>query len=146
MKSKMLPLLLIVLVALVSFRVWRTMTADKKIECHARIHTNFTSNQCSAKNVLDVFMSMIGGEGYFYVSGSRSCSTALLKQSSSIVKFSYTREGNYYALHLGPRSEDAVKLFSVLKDNDVRLKVTPLNNDDYIVSTPFETLMMCTND
>lgn len=64
----------------------------------------------------------------------------------SVVSFTYSRDGGYYSLHLGQRGPAISELFDVLKYEEVKIKFTHLDSNDYIISSPIATLMLCTID
>lgn len=154
MKTKMkmkvkFSLLLLFLTAAVfmGYWGWKNLALDNGFECRGRVHAKLIANACNKSSVVDVFLSMHGnGEGYLLVAGTHSCPKTTLKTINGVVDFTYTREGSYYSMHMGKRSPEMIELFDVLNHDDIKIKVTEVNNDDYIISLPFETLMMCTED
>lgn len=149
MKNKML--LLMCLAAAVGLSVlywgWSSRDGDKRFECRARVYTKLIANACDKTTTTDVFLSLHGdGKGDMLVSGTHSCSNTPLVELESTVNFTYSREGAYYSIHFEPRDPAVSKLFSVLKDDYIKIKFTNVEDNDYIVSSPIETLMMCTAD
>ncbi|OAT33502.1 type IIA topoisomerase subunit B [Buttiauxella ferragutiae ATCC 51602] len=149
MKNKMLLLMcLVVAVGLsVLYWGWSTRDVDRGFECRARVYTKLIANACDKTTTTDVFLSLHGdGKGDMLVSGTHSCSNTPLVELESMVNFTYSREGAYYSIHFEPRDPAVSKLFSVLKDDYIKIKFTNVEDNDYIVSSPIETLMMCTAD
>lgn len=149
MKSKLSLLLLMAAVAAlcVGYWVWGGIGPGKEFECRARVYTRLIDNACNKSSTLDVFLSLHReGAGYLLVSGTHSCPKTPLVELESVINFTYRREGGYYSIHLGQRSPAVIALFDVLKDDDIKVKLTNVGDNDYIVSSPIETLMICTAD
>lgn len=147
MKNKVF--LLVFLMAAVGLFVlyWGGASRDvgKGIECRARVYTKLIANACDVRTTVDVFLSLRGdGKGDLLVSGTHSCLNTPLEELESIVNFTYSREGGYYSIHFGSRNPAVSKLFNVFKDDDIKIKFTSVGDNDYIVSSPVETLMVCT--
>lgn len=146
-KSKVLFLGSIFLIATAVFLII-TISGQKVTDsgfiCHARVYTKLVSNACNKSSMLDVVLSMQKGKGELMVSGTHTCPRTPLASQQGSVHFTYMREGNYYRFHMQPRSPGVVELFEVLKDDKIKLKITPLNSDDYIIETPIKTVFLCT--
>jgi hypothetical protein len=80
------------------------------------------------------------------VSGTHSCPKTPLVELESVVNFTYSRKGGYYSIHLGQRNPAVIELFDALKDDDIKVKFTKVDDNNYIVSSPIETLMVCTTN
>ncbi|HDG9775445.1 TPA: hypothetical protein PGG59_003824 [Raoultella planticola] len=146
-KSALLLPLLSVAALLVGYWIWGDFLKSQRFECNARVYTTLVTNACNKSSAVDVFLSLQeDGKGYLLVSGTHSCENTPLVKLDSVVRFTYYKEGGYYSLHLGPRSPSLIELFDVLRYDDVKLKFTRLDNIEYIVSSPLETLMICTAD
>lgn len=149
MKSKsalLLPLLSVVALS-VGYWIWMSIEQDRGFECGARMHTKHIADASNKSSAVDVFLSLhVDGKGYLLISGAYSSPKTPLVNLDSLVNFTYRRDGGYYSLHLGQRSPAVIELFDVLKANDLKIKFTHLDSNDYIVSSPIETLMLCTVD
>lgn len=116
-------------------------------ECRARVYISLLANAVPKRSVVGVFLSLHGaGTGYLVVPGLHSVPKAPLVKVDSVVNFTYGKEGGYHLLHLGQRSPAVTELFEVLKYDDIRVKFIHVDSNDYIVSSPIETLMLCTVD
>lgn len=149
MKNKFALLLpsLVVVALFVGYWDWESSEQDKRFECRARVYTKLIANADNKSSSMDVFLSLHGdGKGYLLVSGTYSVPKTPLVEVDSVVNFTYRRDGGYYSLHLGQRSPAVTEIFDVLKYDDIKVKFTHLVNNDYIVSSPIETLMLCTAD
>ncbi|XGI78486.1 hypothetical protein ACED16_15400 [Enterobacter hormaechei] len=138
--------LVAVLVVIISWRLWLNKDDVTPLECHARFYNEVNNVPCDIKSRLDVFLSMSQGKGNFYLSGSHSCKRSDYREIKGTAYFNYERQGSYYRLHFQEANKDLQELFYILREKEVRLKITNLGNDDYIVTTPVNTLMMCTRD
>ncbi|CAI0995484.1 TPA: hypothetical protein ACSTLY_003558 [Serratia fonticola] len=149
MKNKMFMLMCLVGVVGLCVLYWGGAGRDmgKGFECRARVYTKLIANSCDKTTTMDVFLSLRGdGKGDVLVSGSYSCQNTSSEELESLVNFTYSREGAYYSIHFEPRDPAVSKLFNVLKDDNIKIKFTNVDDNDYIVSSPIETLMMCTAD
>ncbi|CAI1939858.1 Uncharacterised protein [Serratia fonticola] len=149
MKTKIKPSLLLLTTAVVvtAYWSWESQRQGSGFECRGRVHTKLIANACNKSSVVDVFLSMHGdNKGYLLVSGTHSCSKTAPRAINGTVDFTYEREGSYYSIHMGQRHPELVELFDILKDDDIKIKVTSVNNGDYILTSPIETIMMCTED
>lgn len=147
MKNKLFLLLPLVVIAVMSvaYFTWGSFERDKGFECRARVYTKLIANTCNKSSALDIFLSMHGdGKGYLLVSGTHSCPKTVLVELDSVINFTYSRTGGYYSIHLGQRSSAIMEFFDILKYDDLKIKVTKVDNDDYIISSPIETIMTCT--
>ncbi|MEW5558816.1 hypothetical protein AB1287_00915 [Enterobacter asburiae] len=146
-KSKVLflgSIFLIVTVIVLMVTISGQKVTDSGFVCHARVYTKLVSNACYKSSMLDVVLSMQKGEGELMVSGTHTCPRTPLASLQGSVRYTYVREGNYYRLHLQPRSPEMVELFEVLKEDNIKLKITPLNSNDYMIETPLKTVFLCT--
>jgi len=149
MKSKLSFLLLMgaVTALCIGYWIWSGIGPDKEFECRARVYTRLIDNVCNKSSTVDVFLSLHRDKtGYLLVSGTHSCPKTSLVELKSVINFTYYTEGGYYSIHLGQRNPAVIALFDVLKDDDIKIKFTNVDDNDYIVSSPIETLMICTAD
>ncbi len=147
MKTKLsLVLLLVVIVVFLGYFGWRSLPQRADFECRARMHAKMlVANGCNKNSVVDIFLSVrADGSGYLLASGTHSCQKDELKSITSIVNFTSKKEGNYSSVHMSERSPGMLQLFNGLKNDDIKVKVTEVTNNDYIISSPIETFMMCT--
>nr|WP_314266584.1 hypothetical protein [uncultured Moellerella sp.] len=148
MKSKTkfsLILMLLIMVVFSAYLGWGHRSKQGDFECRARMHAKLIDNTCGKNSVMDVFLSMHhDGKGYFLVSGSHSCPKTESKSITGIINFTYDREGSYYSINMSQRSPDMIELFNGLKNDNIKIKITEMNNDNYIISSPIETFMLCT--
>ncbi|MEW5558807.1 hypothetical protein AB1287_00865 [Enterobacter asburiae] len=109
-------------------------------ECRAKVSIQ-NQTTLSSKH-LDFFISMNEkNKGYILVTAS---SAEERKDISRVVYFNYTKEGNYYSLHLKKREPILESLLWILKYDDVKIKIVPVSAPDYILSSPMETILLCT--
>lgn len=147
MKTKLLVLAMVMMVAWVVYAVWQRTLQDRVFECRAQLHTKIAGYSCDRNSVFDVFISMHGnGEGYLLISGTYACPNASPKLADGIVDFRYKKEAGYYAIHMGERDSELINIFKVLKYDNIKLKISRVNTWDYILSLPNQTLMICTED
>lgn len=150
MKIKTKPLLLCLASAVViaaGVTVWNTAHKDKGFDCWARLHTSVEINDCQRKSFSDVFLSLHpGGEGFFLIEGAWSCQDGTQNDINGLINFTYTKSGAYYSIHAKDRNSRLEAIFSALKYQDIKLKITSLNSSDYVLTLPNETLMICTED
>ncbi|WP_145493970.1 hypothetical protein [Yersinia aleksiciae] len=147
-KTKLsLVLLLVIMVIFLAYFGWRNQLQQGDFECRARMHAKLMANDCNKNSVIDIFLSARkDGSGYLLASGTHTCQKGELKSITGIVNFTSHKEGNYYSVHMSERSPGMLELFNGLKNDDIKVKVTQVNNHDYIISSPIETFMMCTTD
>ncbi|MDN0111787.1 hypothetical protein [Yersinia mollaretii] len=148
MKTKLsLVLLLVMMVVFLAYLGWRSLPQQSEFECRARMHAKLIANDCNKNSVVDIFLSIHNdGTGYLLASGTHSCPKTAIKSIRGIIDFTYRKEGRYYAIHMSKRSPDMLEIFNGLKNDDIKVKVTKVNNNDYIISSPIETFMMCTKE
>ncbi|CAI1939488.1 hypothetical protein [Serratia fonticola] len=151
MKMKIKLVLLLMMAAVVAlsvgYWVWEADDPDSQFECRSRVYSKLIDNACNKSSTVDVFLSLQGdGEGYLLVSGTHSCPQTPLVELESIVNFTYSRKGGYYSIHLGQRNPAVIELFDALKDDNIKVKFTKVDDNNYIVSSPIETLMVCTTN
>ncbi|HGM5491177.1 TPA: hypothetical protein ACKP1B_002831 [Serratia fonticola] len=100
---------------------------------------------CNKVSSVDVFLSLHGdGIGYLLVAGTHACMNAEVKVINGTVDFTYQKKGRYYSLYFGQRDPAVIALFDMLKDDDIKIKITEINNGDYIIASPMKTTMLCT--
>jgi hypothetical protein len=149
MKKKFSLLFMIAAVVALSvgYGIFGGVDPGSKFECRARVYSKLIANACDKTSTVDVFLSLHGdGEGYLLVSGTHSCPKTPLVELESVVNFTYSRKGGYYSIHLGQRNPAVIELFDALKDDDIKVKFTKVDDNNYIVSSPIETLMVCTTN
>ncbi len=140
-----LTLLLVMMVVFLAYFGWRNLPQQSEFECRARMHAKLMANDCNKNSVVDIFLSIQNdGKGYVMASGTHSCPKTEIKSINGIIDFTYRKEGNYYAIHMSKRTPDMILLFNGLKNDDIKMKVSKVNNNDYIISSPIDTFMMCT--
>ncbi|QKJ01777.1 hypothetical protein [Yersinia mollaretii] len=140
-----LALLLVMMVVFLAYLGWKNLPLQSEFECRARMHAKLIANDCNKNSVVDIFLSIHNnGKGYLLASGTHSCPKTQVKSIDGIIDFTYRKDGNYYAIHMSKRSPDMLLLFNGLKSDDMKMKVSKVNNNDYIISSPIETFMMCT--
>ncbi|HGM5491174.1 TPA: hypothetical protein ACKP1B_002828 [Serratia fonticola] len=146
MKIKLSLLVLLVVISSM-YLGWREWRKDRSFECRARINSKLDANGCNKTSAIDTFLALHGnGKGYMVLSGSYSCPNTELKTIDSTIDFTYQKAGGYYSLHLGPRSPEVIKLVGSLKNDEVKFKLTEMANGDYIITTPIQTVLMCTTE
>lgn len=138
--------LLMAVIVILTLLIGKQQDIGSSFECHARVYTKLIANACNKSSVVNVFLSMQDGKGELLVSGTHTCPRTPLATLHGTARFTYTREGSYFLLHLQPRSTEVIELFDVLKDDDIKLKITPLNSNDYMLETPIKTVLLCTTE
>ncbi|MGK9009914.1 hypothetical protein ACRS9C_11425 [Serratia marcescens] len=117
---------------------------DGVFECHAKLHTKMAANTCQGESIFDIFLAMHGtGKGYVIVAGSYTCPNAPPKMVENTVDLTYRKEGSYYALRFGPRSSELANLFKIFKYESVKVKIVPLNKNEYVIYSPMQSPMVC---
>ena len=138
--------LLMTIIVFLMFGIGKKQDIEPSFECHARVYTKQIANNCNKSSMVNVFLSMRDGKGELLVSGTHSCPRTPLVTLLGIARFAYTREGSYYLLHMEPRSPEVIELFDVLKEDYLKLKITPLNSYNYVIETPIKTVLLCTTE
>nr|WP_241392265.1 hypothetical protein [Serratia entomophila] len=112
--------------------------------------TVMSSDTCNGQDMrsqFDLFLSMQGNQkGYMIVLGNYSCPNEPSKLVDGIVSFSYKKEGNYYSMLLGERSHEVSSTFKVLKYDRIKMKINELEKNEYLLSLPIETPILCKKD
>lgn len=135
-------------IGLAAFRFYSTTHVIPDFNCHGRVyvHDDVFSGQCLRSSAFDVFFTLKkNGEGYALVSGTSLCAgekAVVLK--NDVVHYTYTKDGSFYTLHFKKRDSMIGRFAREFRENYLRIKITPVNNGNYIISTPVETMMMCT--
>ncbi|CAI1044571.1 MULTISPECIES: hypothetical protein [Serratia] len=126
---------------------WQRTTQDPAFECRARIHSKLLADKCDRNSVFDVFLAMhANGRGYWLISGTSVCPNSPQTLTNGIVEFTYKKEGGYFSMHMDKRSSDITEVFSALRYDDLKMKITRVNTWDYALSLTNQTLMICTED
>lgn len=84
-------------------------------------------------------------KGYMLLSGTVIDRAELSTSFDRILRFTYRQEGSYYSMKIQNPAPELEDLIWILKFNDVKIKITPVNRYDYILSSPINTIMMCTD-
>ncbi|CAI1959065.1 Uncharacterised protein [Serratia quinivorans] len=125
---------------------WKSLTQEPEggFECQARIHTRMAANTCQGDSITELFLAMHGnGKGYLVVSGSYTCPHAQPQLVERIVDFTYKKEGSYYSARFGARNPELAAIFKLFRYDEVKFKITPLGNREYLLSSPWQTPMVC---
>lgn len=119
----------------------------KEFECWARLYSQSEFDDCKRRSSFDVFFSFHeNGEGYFLSDGTSSCRNEIPKYVGGLINFKYKKQGTYFSIHMEEKSKELSKFFSILNYNDIKLKITHLNSNDYVLTLPNENLLICTED
>lgn len=143
------PILMLVAFTVVVFFVITMIhfLKEKEFQCWARLYSLSTLDDCQRRSSFDVFFSFQGnGEGYFLSDGTSSCRNEIPKPEGGLINFSYKKQGDYLSIHMEEKSKQLSKFFSILNYNYIKLKITHLNSDDYVLTLPNENLLICTED
>lgn len=148
-KTYLVSLGVVLLVISLGF-VWVTawdMPEKNNFDCWGRLHTRIQLDDCQQTSAADVFLSMYSkGEGYLLVNGSWSCQHSDQNSVEGRVSFQFEKEGDYYSIKASERVPALEKIIGVLRYPSLKVKITRLNSDDYILTLPNESLMICTAD
>ncbi|CAI1000898.1 hypothetical protein [Serratia fonticola] len=144
MKGKLLIILFLIMLALGGGAAWQRLMQEAAFTCRAQIYRDVVTNECHKTSVFDLFLSMDNNKGYLLVSGSYSCSNAMLTPVDGVVDFTYSKEGGYYSIYPDRKDKKLADIFGVLKFADIKMKITKFNHGVYMLSLPNEILMMCT--
>lgn len=145
-KKKSSVFLLSVVGVLLGYWGWKSMIKEPEdgFECQARIHTRMAANTCQGDSITELFLAMHGnGKGYLVVSGSYTCPNAQPQLVEKTVEFTYKKEGSYFAVRFGARNPDLEVIFKLFKYDEVKFKIIPLGNREYLLSSPWQTPMVC---
>lgn len=145
-KTKSNFFLLLLVVPFLGYWGWKSVGQDQAdgFECQARIHTKMAANTCQGESITELFLAMHGnGKGYVLLSGSYTCPNTEPKLVEKIVDFTYKKEGSYYAVNLGKVNPDLAVIFKVFRYEEVKFKITPLGAREYLLSSPWQTPMVC---
>ncbi|MGQ8775449.1 hypothetical protein ACUTQ5_13705 [Serratia sp. NA_112.1] len=145
-KTKSSVFLLIMVGLLLGYLGWKSVgqELDGGFECQARIHTRMAANTCQGDSITELFLAMHGnGKGYVVVSGSYTCPNAQPQLVERIVEFTYKKEGSYYAVRFGARNPDLAVIFKLFRYDEVKFKIIPLGGQEYLLSSPWQTPMVC---
>ncbi|MCW6651912.1 hypothetical protein, partial [Yersinia ruckeri] len=97
--------------------------------------------------IFDVFFSMQNnGEGYLLVSGTYSCHDSEQTSVDGMIRFKHKKEGSYHSIDFDNKNKELSEIFDVLNYDNIKIKITELSNNDYIISTPIETIMVCSKE
>ncbi|CNC53259.1 Uncharacterised protein [Yersinia intermedia] len=146
--TKLFVLLFLILTFFLTFFVWKYLVQDEGFECRAQMkRILIADNTCNKSSVFDVFLSMQhNGEGYLLVSGTYSCPDSDQTSVDGIERFTYKKEGNYFSLYFNNKNKKLGDIFNVLDYDNIKIKITPMTNGDYIIASPIETIMMCSTE
>jgi len=118
--------------------------------CRSKVYVLDESeySSCARKSSADFFLSINeNGTGYMVVSGSSICiGEKDITTLTDIINFNYTKEADFYSFTLGKRKLGVSRISQLLKDDVIKLKISRVNSNDYIITTPISPIMMCTTD
>ena len=147
MKTKLFVLpLLGMLASVLAYWGWNNFGRESSevFECQAHLHLPMAVDTCQGESNFDFFLALHGdAKGYLIIEGKYACPNNPPTFVDSIVDFTYKQEGAYRAIHLGPRSADLTNIFSVLKYDEIKLKITPLDKGLYLLDLPLRTPLVC---
>lgn len=133
------------LLVLVSFITWNYMISNQSFECRAQMKRRmFENGTCNKNSFFDVFFSMQNnGRGYFLVSGTYSCHGSEQTSVDGMLVFTHKNDGSYQSIYFNNKNKELSNIFNVLNYDNIKIKITELTNNNYIISTPIETIMVC---
>ncbi|MGQ8776486.1 hypothetical protein ACUTQ5_19235 [Serratia sp. NA_112.1] len=141
---------LLSLLFLIIILTWGKNDRNQSFECRAKLSTLMASEVCQGNDMtslLDVFLSFQeNGKGYFIVLGRYSCPNEPPKLVDGMVDFIYKKEGKYYSLNLENRTKSLINLFKVLQYEKMKIKITELEKNNFILSLPLETPILCKHE
>lgn len=133
-----------------AMRLYNYETIPTSFNCRAQMYVWDDAEllPCTRKSASNFFFAMKDdGTGYIIISGTSVCEdeNQLVAQSETI-NFTYTEEGDFYSLTLGPRDVSESRIAKVLTDEVIKIKITKTNSNDYIITTPLRPILMCTTE
>ncbi|WP_440515036.1 hypothetical protein [Serratia sarumanii] len=132
--------------SIVRIYFYEKLPAD--FNCRAKVYvideTGYLS--CKRKSSADFFLSIKdNGTGYVIVSGSSVCmNEKKMANITETINYTYKKSGGFYSLQLGERDPDVFRIAQLFKDDVIKLKISRLNSNDYVISTPIRPIMICT--
>lgn len=152
MKKNNLLLIIIALIAIIIavIKIYTQNKQDAEFNCRGRVYVHDTQNfaPCIRNSAFDVFFTMNGtGKGYIIISGTSTCSeNTTMFFKNEIINFTYIKEDEFYSLNLGKRDKELVRFAKELRDDNLKIKIINLNSYDHIITSPIDTIMMCTTE
>ncbi|VTR51848.1 Uncharacterised protein [Serratia fonticola] len=117
-------------IALISsvIRLYSYETIPMSFNCRAQVYVWDEADflPCTRRSSSNFFFAMKeDGTGYIIISGSSTCEDEkqLVTQSETI-NFTYTEEGDFYSLTLGPRDVSESRIAKVLTDEVIKIKIS----------------------
>ncbi|ARZ00585.1 hypothetical protein QMA0440_01241 [Yersinia ruckeri] len=146
--KKQVALLFLAVSLLITFFTWDYIATNQGFECHGQMKRKlFVNSTCNKNSIFDVFFSMQNnGEGYLLVSGTYSCHDSEQTSVDGMIRFKHKKEGSYHSIDFDNKNKELSEIFDVLNYDNIKIKITELSNNDYIISTPIETIMVCSKE
>ena len=131
-------------------RIYIYETIPTNFNCRAQVYVwdNATFLPCTRKSSSNFFLAIKDdGTGYIIISGTTACEDEKkLETQSETINFTYAKEGGFYSLTLGPRDLSDSRIAKVFTDKIIKIKISKVNSNDYIISTPIRPILMCTTE
>lgn len=150
MKTKIFILITIITAVCYGFYLfWGERIQSDKLECRAKLVREMEGvckddGKGYGMGTFNYLLSMHGdGQGYLIILGAYACPNAPQVLVDNKIDFNYQKKGGYYSLQTGETTPEIKKIFRVFTHPDLKIKITPLDQWEYLVSMPFEPPLVC---